>query len=89
MSVIACIWIVFLIVLMTISPSDVAITNTYTLHYATGKIFISVLILLTIYFFAYAKNHFEGPHLGSYAEISERLRKKENPAVFSRDTVQH
>lgn len=88
-SVIACAWIIFLIVLMTISPSDVAITSSITLHYATGKIFISVLVLLTIYFFAYAKNRFEGPHLGSYAEISQRLRKKDDATVVTGETVQH
>ncbi|MFX3616713.1 MAG: amino acid permease [Sporolactobacillus sp.] len=87
--VIACAWIVFLVILMSVSPSDVAITKNYTLHYATGKIFISVIVLLTIYFFAYAKNHFKGPHLGSYAEISQRLRKKDDSAVISGETVQH
>lgn len=85
-SVIACIWIIFLIILMVISPSDIAITSHYTLHYATGKIFVSVLILLAIYFLAYAKNHFKGPHLGSYAEISQRLQKNKEA---SGDTVQH
>ncbi|CAM3156889.1 amino acid permease [Sporolactobacillus spathodeae] len=88
-SVIACVWIIFLVILMTISPSDVAITGSYTLHYATGKIFISVLVLLTIYFFTYAKNRFEGPHLGSYAEISKRLQKKDEDLAITGDPVQH
>ncbi|MFT8362690.1 MAG: amino acid permease [Sporolactobacillus sp.] len=85
--VIACLWIVFLVVLMVVSPSDVAITNSYTLHYATGKIFLGVVALLIIYFFAYAKSHFMGPHLGSYAAISERLRsKKERGFMQSGET---
>ncbi|WP_100488445.1 amino acid permease [Sporolactobacillus pectinivorans] len=79
--VIACVWIVFLVVLMIISPNDVAITKTYTLHYATGKVFIGAIVLLAIYFFVYAKNHFKGPHLGSYAEISQRLRKQHTDSV--------
>lgn len=71
--IIACIWIVFLVVLMIVSPNDVAITSSYTLHYATGKVFIGALVLLSIYYFAYAKSRFKGPHLGSYAAISARL----------------
>lgn len=75
-NVIACIWIIFLIVLMVTSPSSIQLTKGITLHHATGEIFVGVLVVLAIYYFAVARQTFKGPKLGSYAEVSEKLREK-------------
>ena len=72
-SSIACGWIVFLILLMIFSPTDVQLTSNIMLHYATGKIFAVVLIVLAIGYFAYARYHFSGPKLGSYVALNKQL----------------
>lgn len=72
-SVVACGWIVFLILLMIFSPTDVQLTSTIVLHYATGKIFGVVLIVLAVAYFAYARYHFTGPKLGSYEALNKQL----------------
>lgn len=72
-SSIACGWIVFLILLMIFSPTDVQLTSNMVLHYATGKIFVAVLIVLIIDFVVYARHHFTGPKLGSYEALNKQL----------------
>ncbi|WP_052339402.1 amino acid permease [Gorillibacterium massiliense] len=69
-------WIAFVTVLFVISPSDVAWSDTYTLHYATGKVFAGVVVLLVIYYTLYARRSFAGPHLGSYREMRERMANR-------------
>ncbi|GAF37856.1 amino acid permease [Lentilactobacillus farraginis] len=75
-SAVACGWIVFLILLMIFSPTDVQLTSNLVLHYATGKIFVVVLIALVIDFMVYAKRRFKGPKLGSYAALNKQLTAK-------------
>jgi amino acid transporter len=72
-NIIALAWIAFITVLFVVSPSDVTITADYTLHYTTGKVFTAVVALLLIWYVLYVRKHFEGPHLGTYAALRERL----------------
>lgn len=74
-NVVAVIWILFISIDLLLAPSDVKITETFTLTYATGKTFLLVLALLLITYVVRARKHFEGPHLGSYKEVNERIRK--------------
>lgn len=77
-NLIAVAWIAFITVLFVIAPSDVALTANFTLHYATGKAFAVVLVLLTIFYALRAKKHFAGPHLGAYSDINSRICKNNN-----------
>lgn len=70
---IALLWIAFVTVLFVVSPSDVSITETYTLHHATGKVFGVVVVLLFLLYGLYVRKRFAGPHLGAYAELRNRL----------------
>lgn len=72
-SSIACVWIIFLIFLMIFSPTDVQLTKNLVLHYATGKIFVVVLLILMIDYLTFAKHRFAGPKLGSYEALNKRL----------------
>lgn len=72
----ACLWIIFLVSLMIISPSTITLTKHLTLHYATGEIFIAVIVLLCLDYYFSARKKFAGPHLGSYEGISVRLQHK-------------
>ncbi|WP_301463643.1 amino acid permease [Loigolactobacillus coryniformis] len=75
-NLIACLWIIFLVSLMIISPSTITLTKHLTLHYATGEIFIAVIVLLCLDYYFSARKKFAGPHLGSYEGISVRLQHK-------------
>lgn len=77
-NMIAAAWILFLDFLFVSAPSDVKITDTYTLTYTTGKAFVAVLILLVITYVLRARKHFQGPHLGTYQEVNDRLNNKGN-----------
>ncbi|MBX6773532.1 MAG: amino acid permease [Chloroflexi bacterium] len=72
---IAVIWVAFITVLFVIAPSDVQLTEHFTLHYATGTTFATVLVLLTIWYVVSIRKQFVGPHLGSYAQVRERIRQ--------------
>ncbi|MFT9451203.1 amino acid permease [Liquorilactobacillus ghanensis] len=72
-SFIACLWVVILIIIMILSPTDVQLTSHLLIHYATGKIMLGAIILLTIYFNLYAKHAFKGPKLGSYEKLNKQL----------------
>ncbi|WP_051330949.1 amino acid permease [Aneurinibacillus terranovensis] len=72
-NVIAVAWICFITILFVTAPSDIPLTATFTLHYATGKAFGTVLILLFLLYRIRARKHFKGPHLGSYREVNERM----------------
>jgi amino acid transporter len=73
-NVLAVIWIGFVSVLFVIAPSDVQLTENYTLHYATGKTFLTVLLILSIWFLLRVRKEFSGPHLGTYKEVYERIK---------------
>ncbi|MCP8970410.1 amino acid permease [Ectobacillus ponti] len=75
-NLVAAAWIVFLDVLLIIAPSDVQLTDSYTLTYTTGKAFVTVTILFVILYLVRARHTFAGPHLGTYKEINERLTGK-------------
>lgn len=74
-NVIAALWILFISIDLLLAPSDVKITENYTLTYATGKTFLAAFILLCITWVVRARKHFEGPHLGSYKEVNERIQR--------------
>jgi amino acid transporter len=74
-NVVAVIWIVFISIDLLLAPSEVKITENFTLTYATGKTFVTVLILLLITYVVRVRKHFEGPHLGSYKEVNDRIRQ--------------
>ncbi|NGQ96919.1 amino acid permease [Brevibacillus sp. SYP-B805] len=74
-NVVAVIWIVFISIDLLLAPSEVQITDNFTLTYATGKTFLTVLILLVITYTVKVRKHFEGPHLGAYKEVNERIRQ--------------
>jgi amino acid transporter len=78
-NLVALLWIAFVTVLFVVAPSDVGITANYTLHYATGKVFGALLVLLFILYGVYVRKHFNGPHLGSYSALRERLSNSEMP----------
>jgi amino acid transporter len=85
-NLIALIWIAFVTVLFVVSPSDVSITENFTLHYTTGIVFTSLAVLLVIFYMFYARKHFKGPHLGSYSILRERLSNgKSNHQVVASD----
>lgn len=77
-NVIAIAWIAFITVLFVVSPSDVSITPDFTLHYTTGKVFAVVVVILLLSYGLYARKHFQGPHLGTYASLRERLAGTSN-----------
>lgn len=70
---IALLWIGFVTVLFVIGPSDVSITETYTLHYTTGKVFAALLVLMIVLYVSYVRKTFKGPNLGAYAALRGRL----------------
>lgn len=72
-NVVAISWIIFLDVLFAISPNDVKITDNYTLHYATGKVFIALFVVLFIMYALRARKNFKGPNMGTYQAMNERL----------------
>lgn len=85
-SVIASLWVIFLIGLMILSPTDVQLTSGLILHYATGKIFFVVIVALVIDYSLSARHSFSGPKLGSYRQLSARLTHRgrvEQPVVGS------
>jgi amino acid transporter len=66
-------WIVFITVLLVIAPSDITITENYTLHYATGTAFATLLLFLFVIYMASVRKHFTGPHLGTYQDVHDRI----------------
>ncbi|MCP0887831.1 amino acid permease [Ligilactobacillus sp. WILCCON 0076] len=72
-SVTACAWVIVLMAIMILSPTDVQITSQLIIHYATGKIILAAIVVLVIYYNAYAKYNFKGPKLGSYETLNQRL----------------
>ncbi|GAX08178.1 amino acid permease [Secundilactobacillus silagincola] len=72
-SIVACLWVIFLIGLMILSPTDIQLTAHVMLHYATGKIMFVVIVVLMIDYVLSARRHFVGPKLGSYEKLSNRL----------------
>jgi amino acid transporter len=72
-NLIAVAWIAFITILFVTAPSDIPLTENYTLHYATGKTFGTVIVLLLILYAVRARKSFKGPHLGSYREVNERI----------------
>lgn len=80
-NVVALLWIAAVTVLFVAAPSDVAITENYTLHYATGKTFGVVVVLLIILYAVYVRSRFNGPRLGTYAEMRECLSNVGMPAA--------
>lgn len=77
-NIIAAAWIVFLDILFMIAPNDVKITDSFTLPNATGYAFVAATIVLTLLYVFRGKNLFNGPHLGSYQEVNERLTSKDS-----------
>jgi amino acid transporter len=75
-NVVAVVWILFITIDLLLAPSEVKITENYTLTYATGKAFATVLVLLVITYLVRARKHFEGPHLGTYKEVHDRITNK-------------
>lgn len=84
-SIVASLWVIFLIGLMVLSPTDVQLTSHLVLHYATGKIIFVVLVVLIIDYVVSARHSFAGPKLGSYEQLSARLTHHE--PSFNRPTV--
>jgi hypothetical protein len=78
-NVVAIGWIIFLDVLFSISPNDVKITDSFTLHYATGKVFIALVVILSILYMVHARKQFKGPHMGTYAAMNKRLNPGNSP----------
>lgn len=76
-SLISVIWIVLITILFVIAPSDIAITKSYTLSHATGKVFAIVFIVLCGFYFMRARHTFKGPKLGAYRQVHERICAKE------------
>ncbi len=75
-SFLSILWIIFIIILFSAGPSDVKITDNYTLNYATGKIFFAVTIALIFYYYIFVRKYFKGPNLGLYTLLNMRLRNK-------------
>jgi amino acid transporter len=87
-NMVALLWIVFVTILFVVAPSDVSITANTTLHYATGKVFGAVLVLLVILYIVYVRKHFDGPHLGTYSELRSRISSSAAPsAPLKKETV--
>jgi amino acid transporter len=85
-NLIALLWIAFVTILFVVSPSDVSISESFTLHYTTGKVFVLLTALLILFYAFYARKHFNGPHLGSYTKLRERLSNgKSNQQVVTAD----
>ncbi|CAB3394333.1 amino acid permease [Kyrpidia spormannii] len=74
-NVAAVLWIAFITILFVIAPSDVPLTSSFTLHYATGTAFALLLIILTPWYILNIRRQFEGPRLGRYVEVRERIRQ--------------
>lgn len=75
-SLIACLWVILLMFIMILSPTDVQLTSHFVLHYATGKIIAIALVILVIVYNLRAKYVFKGPKLGEYEILNQRLTTK-------------
>jgi amino acid transporter len=84
---IALLWIAFVTVLFVTAPSDVSITDSFTLHYTTGKVFGAVIVVLLLFYGLYVRKRFAGPHLGSYAALRDRLSSSETTSSIKEEAV--
>jgi len=82
-NLIGLIWIAFVTVLFIVSPSDVALSSTYTLHHTTGIVFGVVFLLLIAMYGLFARKRFAGPHLGTYAQLRNRMARAADAASQS------
>lgn len=73
---IAILWLLFTVVLFVVAPNTVQITPQYTLHYATGKIFAGLLVVLSISYAWRGRKSYRGPHLGEYSVVHDRINVK-------------
>lgn len=80
-SFISVIWIIFITILFVVAPSDVSLTENYTLTHATGKVFAIVCIILLAFYFFRARHTFTGPKLGAYRQVHDRICAKEEKIV--------
>lgn len=83
-NLVAILWIGFVTVLFVISPSDVAVTSTYTLHHTTGLVFGAVFVVLLVMYGLFARKRFAGPHLGTYAQLRSRMARQADSALPAR-----
>ncbi|CAM3019686.1 amino acid permease [Paenibacillus sediminis] len=74
-NLIAVVWILFIDILFVLAPNDVKITEQFTLHYATGKVFAVLLVLLAVMYVTRARKNFKGPNLGAYKAVHDRINR--------------
>lgn len=75
-NVIALLWIVFFDILFVVAPNDVTF-GSYTMHYTTGKAFLIIIVLIVLLYYSFARRSYQGPHLGTYAHVNNRLNNRE------------
>jgi hypothetical protein len=84
-NVIALLWIVFFDILFVVAPNDVTF-GSYTMHYTTGKAFLIIIVLIVLLYYSFARRSYQGPHLGTYAHVNNRLNNREFQ-VEAKETV--
>ncbi|KRF13534.1 amino acid permease [Paenibacillus sp. Soil787] len=82
-NVVAIAWVLFLDVLFCLAPNDVKVTEQFTIHYATGKAFAVLFVILIIMYATRARKHFKGPHLGTFKVINDRINSGHTSAKSS------